>query len=267
MKGLILAASMALTGCYVIDAGEVGVVSTFGDVSNNTLTSGLHLVAPWRSVEAYSTQIGEYTMSAVVQEGENKRDDSMKVLSADGLEVQLDATVIYRIDPTKVVTIYRELGDAEALKVKVIRPVSRTRIRDAAVSYAAVELYGAKREVFEKTVFDSIAKDFAARGLILEQILIRDMKLPDSVKHSIEDKIAAEQAAQKMQYVLEKAKQEAEQKRIEAQGVADAQKILDSGLSERVLRYEQIKMQSHLAHSQNAKVIVIPQGQSILLNQ
>jgi regulator of protease activity HflC (stomatin/prohibitin superfamily) len=259
--------SVLLSGCYVINAGEVGVVSTFGDVSNNTLPPGLHIVAPWRNVESYSTQIGEYTMSAVTQEGENKRDDSLKVLSADGLEVQMDATVIYRIEPTKVVSIYRELGDTSAVKAKVIRPVSRTRIRDAAVAYPAVELYGAKREVFEKTVFDSITKDFAARGLVLEQLLIRDMKLPESVKHSIEDKIAAEQAAQKMQYVLEKARQEAEQKRIEAQGVADAQKILDSGLSDRVLRYEQVKMQSHLAGSPNAKIIVIPQGQNILLNQ
>jgi len=262
----IIVLSLLVAGCQVIDAGEVGVVATFGDVSQSTLPPGLHLIAPWKNVEVYSTQIGEYTMSAVTQEGEQKRDDSLRVLSADGLEVQMDATVIYRVDPLKAVSIYRELGNLAAVKAKVIRPVSRTRIRDAAVSYPAVDLYGSKRETFKKSVFEAISKDFQARGLILEQLLIRDMKLPESVKHSIEDKIAAEQASQKMQYVIEKAKQEAEQKRIEAQGIADAQKILDSGLTERVLKYEQLKMQSHLANSPNAKVIVIPQGQQMILS-
>jgi regulator of protease activity HflC (stomatin/prohibitin superfamily) len=143
---------------------------------------------------------------------------------------------------------------------KVVRPVSRTAIRDNAVNYAAVDLYSTKRQEFQDRINRFITANFAKRGLELQQILVRNITLPASVRASIESKINAEQDAQKMQFVLQKEKQEAERKRVEAQGIADYQKILSTGLSDKQLQYEAIKAQIAIATSPNAKVIIMGGG-------
>ena len=136
-----------------------------------------------------------------------------------------------------------------------MRPITRTRIRDNAVYYDAVALYSTKRNEFQQRIFKSIEDDFKKRGLVLEQLLIRNINLPTSVKASIESKINAEQDAQKMTFVLQKEKQEAERKRVEAQGIADYQHIISMGLTDKQLQYEQIKAQKEIAASPNAKII------------
>ena len=116
-------------------------------------------------------------------------------------------------------------------------------------------LYSTKRNEFQQRIFKSIEADFKIRGLVLEQLLIRNINLPISVKKSIESKINAEQDAQKMTFVLQKEKQEAERKRVEAQGIADYQRIISLGLTDKQLQYEQIKAQKELAASPNSKII------------
>ena len=143
---------------------------------------------------------------------------------------------------------------------KIVRPVTRTRIRDNAVYYDAVALYSTKRNEFQQRIFKSIEDDFKSRGLILEQLLIRNINLPASVKATIESKINAEQEAQKMQFVLQKEKQEAERKRVEAQGIADYQRIISTGLTDKQLQYEQIKAQKEIATSPNTKIIFMGKG-------
>jgi len=143
---------------------------------------------------------------------------------------------------------------------KIVRPITRTRIRDNAVYYDAVALYSSKRDEFQNRIFKSIESDFKLRGLLLENLLVRNITLPQSVKLTIEQKINAEQDAQKMQFVLQKEKQEAERKRVEAQGIADYQRIISESLTDRQLQYEQIKAQLELAKSQNAKIIVLGKG-------
>jgi regulator of protease activity HflC (stomatin/prohibitin superfamily) len=118
-------------------------------------------------------------------------------------------------------------------------------------------LYSSKRDEFQTRIFNSIEEDFKKRGLVLEQLLVRNITLPQSVKTSIESKINAEQEAQKMQFVLQKERQEAERKRVEAQGIADYQKIISSGLSDKQLQYETIKANLELAKSANSKVIIM----------
>jgi regulator of protease activity HflC (stomatin/prohibitin superfamily) len=143
-------------------------------------------------------------------------------------------------------------------------------IRDNAVYYDAVALYSLKRNEFQQRIYRDIENNFKKRGLVLEQLLIRNINLPTSVKTTIESKINAEQDAQKMQFVLQKEKQEAERKRVEAQGIADYQKILSTGLSDKQLQYESIIAQKELAKSPNAKVIIMGGGKStpiILGNQ
>jgi regulator of protease activity HflC (stomatin/prohibitin superfamily) len=238
-----------------IDAGEVGVQSIFGKVSESTLSSGLNFVNPLASITVFDGKTQNYTMSAVHDEGDKEGDDAIRVLTADGLEVVVDLTVLYRILPSKAPTILQEIGPD--YKDKVVRPITRTMIRDNAVYYDAVALYSLKRNEFQTRIYKDIESNFKKRGLVLEQLLIRNINLPNSVKQTIESKINAEQDAQKMQFVLLKEKQEAERKRVEAQGIADYQKILSTGLSDKQLQYEAIIAQKEIAKSPNTKVIIM----------
>ncbi len=241
-----------------IDAGKVGVKSLYGNVQPDVLESGLHIVNPLLDITIFDAQTQNYTMSAIHNEGAQEGDDAIRVLSNDGLEVVIDLTVLYRVLPTEAPKILKGIG--QDYIDKIVRPVTRTRIRDNAVYYDAVALYSTKRNEFQQRIFKSIEDDFKKRGLVLEQLLIRNINLPVSVKASIESKINAEQDAQKMTFVLQKEKQEAERKRVEAQGIADYQRIISSGLTDKQLQYEQIKAQKEIATSANAKVIFMGKG-------
>jgi regulator of protease activity HflC (stomatin/prohibitin superfamily) len=263
-------AILGLTSSAVVqvDAGEVGVQSVFGKVQPSTLNSGLNFVNPLAKVVVFDAKTQNYTMSSVHDEGDKQGDDAIRVLTADGLEVVVDLTVLFRIIPSEAPRVLREIG--EDYKDKVVRPITRTMIRDNAVYYDAVALYSLKRNEFQQRIYRDIENNFKKRGLVLEQLLIRNINLPTSVKTTIESKINAEQDAQKMQFVLQKEKQEAERKRVEAQGIADYQKILSTGLSDKQLQYESIIAQKELAKSPNAKVIIMGGGKStpiILGNQ
>lgn len=256
VTGIILIALGLLSSAVrQVDAGRVGVVSLFGKVTDQVLTPGLNVVNPLASVTEFDVKTQNYTMSADYDEGEKKGDDAIRVLTADGLEVVVDLTVLYRVIPTDAPRIYREIG--EDYTDKIVRPVTRTRIRDNAVYYEAVALFSTKRDEFQGRIYKTIEADFRKRGLMLEQLLVRKINLPQSVKQTIESKISAEQEAQKMQFVLQKERQEAERKRVEAQGIADYQKILSTGLSDKQLQYEAIKAQRELAASPNTKIVVI----------
>jgi regulator of protease activity HflC (stomatin/prohibitin superfamily) len=237
-----------------IDPGQVGVQALFGSVKERTLPSGLSVVNPLVEVREFDIKTQNYTMSGITDEGNKGGDDAIRALSADGLEVTIDLTVLYRIIPTEAPAIYRELGiDYRDL---IVRPIARTRIRDLAANYEAVSLYSSKREEFQNKIFNAIEVDFNKRGLVLEQLLVRNITLPESVRRAIESKINAEQDAQKMEFVLQKEQQEAERKRVEAQGIADYQRIITSTLTKALLEYESIKAQKEIALSPNAKVII-----------
>ncbi|MHA4811359.1 prohibitin family protein [Flavitalea flava] len=254
--GLVLLVLGLVTACFVqIGTGEVGIQVLFGNVQSNTLSSGLHVVSPLVDIKRLDIKTQNYTMSAVHNEGTKEGDDAIRVLSADGLEVVIDLTVLYKVIPADAPNILRETGIDYT--DKIVRPLTRTKIRDNAVYYDAVSLYSTKRDEFQARIFKSIETDFLHRGLLLEQLLIRNITLPQAVKTSIEQKISAEQDAQKMQFVLQKEKQEAERKRVEAQGIADYQHIISESLTDRQLQYESIKAQLEVAKSPNAKVIIM----------
>ncbi len=238
-----------------VDSGEVGVQSLFGKVQPGVLESGLNVVNPLMDVTTFDTRTQNYTMSAVHDEGDKAGDDAIRVLTADGLQVVIDLTVLYRVIPTETPQILREIGTD--YRSKIVRPITRTKIRDNAAYYDAVSLFSTKRDEFQSRIFKAIEENFKTRGLFLEQLLVRNIDLPASVKQTIESKINAEQESQKMQFVLTKEKQEAERKRVEAQGIADYQKILSTGLSDKQLQYEAIKAQREIATSPNTKVIIM----------
>ena len=241
-----------------IDAGQIGVKSMFGKVQDDVLYSGLTIVNPLVDVSRIDIKTLNYTMSGVHNEGDQAGDDAIRALTADGLEVVIDLTVLYRVMATEAPKLVKETG--LDFKDKIVRPITRTKIRDNAVFYTAVDLYSTKRDLFQTRIFKTIEDNFKQRGLVLEQLLVRNITLPASVKGSIEDKIKAEQDAQKMEFVLQKEKQEAERKRVEAQGIADYQRIMSSGLTDKQLQYEQIQMMKGLVTSPNAKVIIMGKG-------
>ena len=257
--GLLLIVLGAATACVVqIDAGYIGVQKLFGRVQTHVLRDGLHFVNPLVDVIEIDSRTQNYTMSGQHDESAKAADDAIRTLSADGLEVVIDLTVLYRVNPTDAPRLVRQTGlDYED---KIVRPLTRTKIRDNAVYYDAVSLYSTKRDEFQNRIFASIDADFRRRGLVLESLLIRNIALPQSVKTTIEQKIQAEQEAQKMRFVLQKEEQEAERKRVEAQGIADYQRIIAEGLGDKQLQYEQIKAMRDLAASQNSKIIIMGKG-------
>jgi regulator of protease activity HflC (stomatin/prohibitin superfamily) len=242
---------LLMSSLIQIEPGEVGVQKLFGKVSPNTLESGLNFKNPLVEVVPFDIKTQNYTMSGVATEGEVAGDDAIRVLSADGLEVVIDLTVLYRVVPNKAPDILKEIGTD--YRNTIVRPICRTKIRDNAVYYDAVALYSSKRDEFQNRIFKGIELVFKERGLMLEQLLVRNITLPASVKTTIESKINAEQEAQKMTFVLQKEKQEAERKRVEAQGIADYQRIISLSLTDKQLQYEMIKAR---ATSPNAKLII-----------
>ncbi len=246
-----------------IGAGQIGVKSLFGKVQNDVLQSGLHFVNPLVEVKMLDIKTQNYTMSGVHDEGNQTGDDAIRVLTSDGLEVTIDLTVLYKLIPSEAPRLIRETG--EDYTDKIVRPLTRTKIRDNSVYYEAISLYSNKRDEFQQRIFKSIEDDFNKRGLVLEQLLVRNITLPASVRATIEQKINAEQDAQKMQFVLLKEKQEAERKRVEAQGIADYQRIINIGLTDQQLQYEQIKAYLELAKSPNSKVIIMGKGNAPII--
>lgn len=246
----------ALSACFIqINPGHVGVTSLFGKIDEEILNSGLNVINPLKNVYEVDIRTQNYTMSGQHDESVNSGDDAIRVLTADGLEVTIDLTVLYRLIPTDAPRLIKETG--LDYRDKIVRPLARTKIRDNAVYYDAVSLYSNKRDEFQDRIFKSIEEDFKKRGIVLEQLLVRSITLPQSVKQSIESKINAEQEAQKMQFILQKERQEAERKRVEAQGIADYQRIISSTLSDKQLQYETIKANLELAKSSNSKVIIM----------
>ena len=241
----------------------MGVKKLFGSIQNDVLGSGLHFINPLLDVEKVDVKTQNYTMSGVHNEGAVEGDDAIRVLTSDGLEVTIDLTVLYRVVASDAPKLLRETGSD--FRDKIVRPITRTKIRDNAVYYQAVDLFGSKRDEFQQRIYKGIESDFKNRGLMLEQLLVRNIALPSSVKASIEAKINAEQDAKKMEYVLQKETQEAQRKRVEAQGIADYQRIINIGLTEQQLQYQQILAMKELALSQNAKVIVMGKGNAPLI--
>jgi len=263
---IVVFLGIGLSSVKQIEHGTVGVQVLFGKVQENVLESGLHFINPLVEVTPFTIQTQNYTMSEKDNEGQQQGDDAIRVLSSDGLEVTIDLSVLYKVNPARAPFILQNIG--EKYQDIIVRPVTRTAIRDNAVNYQAVDLYSIKRQEFQAKINQTITQSFAKNGLEVQQILVRNISLPSSVKASIESKINAEQDAQKMQFVLQKERQEADRKRVEAQGIADYQKILSTGLTDKQLEYQSILAQKEIALSPNTKIIIMGgnKGNPIMLS-
>lgn len=229
----------------VIPAGNVGVVDTFGDVSETTLKPGINFVNPLADVINFSIKTQEIKEVA-------------EVPSREGLTVQLELSVLYHLDPNNADDVYKGVGEqyADVILTPILRSVTRT----VTAEYDAKALYTSQREVLAKKIQEELAAKVQPRGIIIESIPLRKVVLPDKVTSAIEDKLAAEQESQRMEFILTKEKQEAERKKIEALGIADYQKIIAQGLDANVLKWKGIEATERLANSPNSKVIIVGTG-------
>lgn len=270
---LALGLIFAISSCVVVvQAGTVGVVRLFGKVANEPIREGLNFINPMASVESVSIRTEEYTMTRTSGEGSVSGDDAILALSKDGLPLPIDVTINYRPSPSLVPWLYRTIGTSEDFVSKIIRPASRAAVRDAVSMYTAQEAYTSKRDQvvisitkgLSKYVEDILTKtdDYKPNAFIIQQVLVRNIELPQKLKDSIEAKLTAEQEALRMEYVLQKERQEAARLRIEAQGISDYQKVVNQGLTDKLLAFKGIEATLKLAESPNSKVIVVGGGKS-----
>jgi len=226
----------------VVKAGHVGVVDLFGRVSPNTLKAGLNFVNPFARVVQMSVQTQEIK-------------ELMDVPSREGMTMGIEVSVLYHLDPEKAAEVYRSVG-VEYVGV-ILEPQFRSITRGVTASYEAKALYTSEREAVAQLISDDLKKLVEPRGIVIESTPMRRLTLPAKITAAIEDKLSADQESQRMTFVLTKEKQEAERKRIEAQGIADFQQIVTSGISDRLLQWKGIEATQDLAKSPNAKVVII----------
>jgi len=225
-----------------VGTGHVGVLTLFGRVTGEVLPEGMHLINPLKSNNELSIQTQEIKESASVP-------------SSEGLVMNLDTSMIYHLNPDKAAEVFQRIGiDYER---RVIEPTLRASIREATASHSANALYTGEREMVAKQIHDSLAEQMKQRGILVENVLLRDIQLPQTLKASIESKQQAEQEALAMNFRLQKEKQEAERKRIEAGGIRDFQQIVAQGISPQLLEWKGIEATESLAKSSNSKVVVI----------
>ena len=254
---LLIAVLVLAVGSFVtIDPGEVGIQVFFGDVQQSTLESGFHVINPLITIVRMDSRTQAYTMSAKTNEGQIRGDDAIQVLSQDGLTLTLEVTVQYHLSPASAPKVYNSIG-LDYVE-KVVRPEIRSALRDAAVNYLATDLYSSKRDDYTGLVKSKLLTAFKDRGIVLENVLLRDILLPEKVRTAIDEKIAAEQESQKMQYVLQRERQEADRKRVEAAGISDAQKIIAGSLTNQYLQYNYITTLKELVNSKNSTFVITP---------
>ena len=225
-----------------IPTGHVGVLTLFGKVTGETLGEGIHIINPLKAVQKLSIQTQSVKESA-------------NVPSNEGLILALDTSLLFHLDRGKAAEVFQKVGPNYA--EKIVEPTLRAAIRASTSAHTANALYTNARELVQTQIQEQLTSELAPRGVIVENILLRDVQLPAMLKSSIEAKQQAEQDALRMNFILQKEKQEAERKRIEAQGIADFQKIVAQGISTQLLEWKGIEATEKLATSSNSKVVVV----------
>ena len=244
--GMIVAILVALLQCFtIIPAGHTGVIDFLGYVSDNTLKPGVNIVNPMAKVEKMSIKTQELK-------------EVMNVPSEEGLGVELEISLLFKLNSEKANDIYKTVGPNYSDIILV--PQFRSVVRGVTARYEAKALYTASREKLAGEIVEELEKLVGPRGITIEQAPLRQITLPSRLTQSIEEKLQAEQESQRMQFVLQRESQEADRKRIEAKGIADFQEIVSKGISEQLLKWKGIEATEKLANSNNTKVVIIGSG-------
>jgi regulator of protease activity HflC (stomatin/prohibitin superfamily) len=249
--GIILLIILIAKSAVTIDSGEAGVLyRTFGGgvvTDEPPLGEGFHIVAPWNKVYIYEVRRQEIF-------------EKMKVLSSNGLDIQLDASAWYMPRYEDLGRLHQEIG--ENYLQRILLPTIRSAARSVVGRYTPEQLYSSKRDAIQREIFEETKKIVDDQYIVLDEILVRDVTLPPTIKDAIERKLRQEQESLEYEFRLEKAEKEAEKQRIEAQGKADANRILSASLTDKILQDKGIEATMKLSESQNSKVIVIGSGDS-----
>ncbi len=245
IAGLIIITKSAIT----IDSGQAGVLyKTFGGgvvTDQPPLGEGFHIVAPWNKVYVYEVRQQELT-------------EKMKVLSSNGLDIVLEATAWYKPDYSTLGKLHQEKGTTYL--DRVLKPAVRSATRSVVGRYTPEQIYSSKRDAIQQEIFDETKKIVDDQFIDLVEILVRDVTLPKKIKDAIERKLGQEQESLEYEFRLVTAQKEAEKQRIEAQGKADANKILSASLTDKILKDKGIEATLKLANSPNSKIIVVGSG-------
>ena len=224
-----------ISSIRIVDAGNTGVYSLFGNVGDNELSSGFHLVNPLGKVTQMSTRTEEYTMSILQGEGKIAGADAISALTKEGLNVDLDITVLYHLNEQDADKVYEGIGlDFEK---KLIRPEIRSAIREVIALYEAKDIYSEKREEAAARILESLGAKLGTRGIVVEDVLLRNVQLPSGLAESIQQKLQAEQEAQRYDFLLTKEEKERQRKVIEAEGQKESQDIINKSLTTNYLYY------------------------------
>ncbi len=232
---LLILLTFASSFWVVIEAGQTGVQSLFGKVRDNEFHSGFHLKNPLVRITKMNIRTQDYTMSVARGEGQKYGADAISALTKEGLSVDLDITVLFHLEEDKASDIYREVG----LRYDdvIIRPQIRSVIREVIAQYEAKDIYSEKREEASKQILDKLIANINERGVVVEEVLLRHVELPANLANSIQEKLQAEQEAQRYDFLLEREEKEAQRKRVEAEGQKDAQAIINQSLTRNYLNY------------------------------
>ena len=246
---LLLSAAPFLAGCRcpVVDSGHQGIVfeTLSGGTSRKMLGEGMHLMPLWNGIIPYDLRVRELK-------------EQLSVLSNNGLAIRVDASVRYRPKGEELYELQTQIGPNYA--DIVVAPIVRSEARKVFGRYAPEEIYSTKREEIERQIYEEVLKALGGKHVIVEAVLVRDVELPEAIKNAIADKLAEEQRSQKMRFTLDKERQEAQRKQIEAEGINKYQAIVRQGLTAEYLQYKGIEATQKLAESTNAKVVIVGGG-------
>ncbi len=241
LVGVVAVIASVFRTLIIIPAGNVGVVELFGQVSQRPLNPGVHLVNPFAEVEDFSTRLRDIK-------------ETIEATSQEGLAFNIDVSLQYRLEPNKAADVYKTIGTEET---DIIISRFRSLVRETTASYPAEAIYSSKRQEVANQLRQRLSEQLAPLGFVVDQALLREVQLPETLQAAVQQKLATEQESQQMKFTLEKERQEAERKRIEARGTADAQKVISQALNPQFLRLKEIEAMEKLAGSNNAKVVIM----------
>jgi prohibitin 1 len=237
----------ALNSVACVKTGHVGILTVFGRVTGRTIGEGMHLVNPLSRVTELSIKSQEAKERASVP-------------SKEGLIMGLEASVLYHLQPDRAADVFQKIGPGYADVLLI--PNFRSAMRGVTAANSASTLYSDARESIARQIMTDLQAQVQPRGIAIENVLLRDLQLPDTLKQAIEAKQQAQQEAQRMEFVLQRERQEAERKRVEALGIKDFQNIVSEGISEKLLAWKGIEATIDLAKSSNAKIVVVGNAKS-----
>ncbi|MDX1440071.1 MAG: prohibitin family protein, partial [Rubricoccaceae bacterium] len=227
-----------------IDSGEQGVkYSSFSGTNMSTVYGeGLNVYWPWERMVVYDVRV-------------NAEDEQLSALSSNGATINMDVTVRYKPTANALPLLHTTYG--QEYYERLIRPELRSAAREIVGRYTPEELYSTRRNELQDLIFQQVQQAAAREYVEVEAVLIRDVVLPDQVRRAIENKLEEEQRVEQAALSVQRAEQEAERKRVEAQGDADRARIVTQSLTPQFLRWQGIEATRELAQSENAKVVII----------